>query len=258
MSEGMRICWANRFDDGTVTADSEKVGAPVTNLQNAHLAVKWETFATNSGRFTVDLGSSTSVAVLAILGTNLNVSATIRIRADNSDSTAIAGGELDTGVVSAGINENYRSIYRVFNTPISARYWRVDLADTSLSDLRVGRVFMGPAWTPTRAMLYGWSLTYEDASRTSMSFGGQTYVDIRARARLLSFTLSFMDEEEMYDNAFEMARRNGIHTDVLVMPRTTGPRVAQQSVWGLLQRVQQVTHQSLNIFNTRIELLERL
>jgi len=147
----------------------------------------------------------------------------------------------------------------VLNSDITARYWRVDIEDLTLSTyIEIGRLFIGPAWIPSKSALYGWANDWIDESNTSKSLGGQTFINVRARRRVLTFTLSFMDEDEMYNNAFEIARRNGLNKDILVMMKTTGSRISEQSIFGLVNRSVPLTHQTLNVFMTRYTIEERL
>ena len=259
----MLIGYSNKADSpATIVAGSQESSLPVSNLQDVTVARLWRTDTSGvvtSTYLTIDAKASITARVVALLGTNLTSSATVRIRASDADSTAVTGDLLDTGTVSAGVDDNYQNIYYVLSADTAARYWRIDITDATLpSHIQAGRLFLSPAWIPTKSALYGWSGTFTDASRVSTSLGGQTFVDIQSRARELKFTLSFMDEDEMYGTAFEIDRLNGKNTDILVMMRTTGSYISEQSVFGLVTRITPVIHETIDVYKKQYTVKERL
>ncbi|MGE0446384.1 MAG: hypothetical protein AB7P99_14245 [Vicinamibacterales bacterium] len=255
----MILAWDNRFDAATLTPGSAASTMPVGNVQHPHLSRRWHTASgVKSSYVLADLGAATACAVLAVVGTNLTSAATFRLRASTADPTAVAGDLLDTGVVAGAVKTGYGAIYKGF-AAVTARYWRVDLTDTTVADhLETGRVFLGPSWVPSLDLLYGWSIASADKSRRTQSLGGQSHVDVLAAARVLEFTLSFMDEPEMFGNAFAQARAAGIHSDVLVIPQESSAYVSEQSVFGLVVASEPLVHERWRIFRMRYQVEERL
>lgn len=255
----MILAWENKIDAATLSAGSAAAGLPVTNVQHAHLSRRWHMAAgVKSSWLLADLGSAIPCAALAVLGTNLTAAATYRLRASNLDPTAVAGDLLDTGVVAGAVKTGYGAVYKPF-TALSARYWRLDLTDTTVADhVEVGRVFLGPAWQPSIELLYGWSVTPTDPSRRTQSIGRQTHVDVLPQARVLEFTLGFMDEAQMYGNAFALARSNGLAKDVLVIPVETSAYLSEQAVFGLLVQSEPLVHEAWQIYRMAYQIEERL
>jgi hypothetical protein len=254
----MLIAWDNKADAATLAASSELASLPGANVQQPHLSRKWSTAAgVSSAALTLNLGSSLACAQLAVLGTNLTSASTLRLRASDADPTAVAGDKLDTGAVSAAVKDGYGSIYKNFNS-VTARYWRLDLTDGTLTQLQAGRLFLGPNWQPSFGMLYGWSVTAQDPSKVSRSYGGQSFPEVLPQRRVLNFELNFLSESEMYSNAFAMARAQGIVKDVLAIPLETGARISEQSVWGLLSAAQPLIHDKSQIFRQKFQIEERL
>jgi hypothetical protein len=70
--------------------------------------------------------------------------------------------------------------------------------------------------------------------------------------------LDFLDESEIFDNAFAMARANGRVRDVLVIPNPTGSYVSEQSVWGTLQASEPIVNERLSIYRQKFTVKERL
>lgn len=255
----MIIAWDNKIDAGIVTAGSQVSSLPATNVQLALLALKWGTAAAVKSSFLLfDLGSSLSCAILAVLGSNLTPTATMRLRASVTDPTATGSLVLDTGTIAAGVAAGYGAIYYPFNA-VAARYWRLDLADASLVDnMLVGRVVLAPVWKPSNGQLYEWTILPNDPSQISKSYGGQAYADIRPQLRELDFTLDFLSESEMFGNAFALARANGVVKDVLAIPFETGARISEQSVWGLCKASRPISHRLSQIFRQDFTIEERL
>lgn len=252
----MLIAWDNKADGATLAAGSELATLPGANVQNAHLSKKWYTAAgVSSSHVQLDMGSTVSCSVLALLGTNLTAAATVRIRA--SDTDPVAAPSYDSGAIAAGAKAGYGAVYKAF-AAIAARYWRIDIADASLTQLRVGRVFLGPSWTPAAGQNFGWGVEPSDDSVVSESYGGQSYADIRPQRRVLEFELDYMSEAEVYGNAFAMARAQGAVKDVLAVPGINGAYLSEQAVWGLVRAWQPVVQRSTRIYRQKFTIKERL
>ena len=255
----MKIAWTNRADSASITVDSEKAGLPGSNVQQAHVSRQWHTAAGVKSAYAIfDLGSSLACDLAALLGTNLTSSGTVQIRASDADSTVTSSLLRDTGVVACGAKSGYGQVYKSFTTA-TARYWRIDIADSTVPDnLQVGRVFLGPSWTPTYGQLYGWSVTAAEESKVSKSYGGQAYPDERPQARVLAFELDFMTEAEAYGNVLVMARAQGLVRDVLAIPDISGSYLPEQAVWGLCRASEPLVHRLSQIYRQKFTIEERL
>lgn len=254
----MLIAWTNRIDAGTLTTDSALATLPVTNLQQQHLSRRWHTAAgVKSAYVILDAGASVPCACLGIFGTNLTPSATVRIRSNEAGGLVTTSLEMDTGVVGAGVVAGYGNVYKTFAS-MTSRYWRIDVADASVPDnLQVGRMFLGPYWTPT-AQSWGWGPGWQDLSRKSRTLGGQILSQNLPKFRTLNFALDWNTEAEMFANAFEMERAVGLTGDVLVIPNPSGNYVSQQSVFGPLISLTPTVNEMLNVWRTRYSVEERL
>jgi hypothetical protein len=254
----MIICWDNKVDGATITSvGSEVATLPGTNVQSAHLSQRWYTQpATNSSFLIFDLGSALACAMLGVFGTNLTSSATYRLRG-SANPDGVTSPVYDSGTVSAGVKTGYGNVIKPFGSA-SARYWRLDLTDASLTQLQIGRVLLGPSWTHGKTLIYGWGATPNDPSPVAKSRGGQSFPDIRPKCRMLDFRLDFLLEAEIFDNAFAMARANGVVKDVLVVPIESSSYISEQSVWGLVQPYEPVIHRLSQTFTQKFRVEERL
>jgi hypothetical protein len=255
----MLIAWDNLADAATVTADSEQSTAPGANVQNAHVSRKWIAVeGINDVSLLFDMGSSVACAILAVLGSNLTATATLRLRGSDSDATGVTGEKYDSTLINAGAKAGYGAAYLSF-TSAAARYWLLDLADAAVTTLEVGRVFLGPKWTPAVNHGFGWSVVSQDDSKVARSYGGQSFADVRPQRRIIQFTFGFNSEAEMYGNAFAMARANGVVVDVLAVNdiAATGYK-SEQSVFGLCSASEPIVNENYGIFRQKFSIEERL
>lgn len=255
----MILAWDNKADAAMLSTDSELASLPASNVQQPHVSRKWHTAAgVKSAYLLMDMGASVSCGVAALLGTNLTSAATLRLRGSDSDPTGVTGEEYDTGTISAGVVSGYGEAYKSF-TDAAARYWRLDLADATVpSNLQIGRVFLGPKWSPSVNQEFGWSVVSVDSSDLDESYGKQEYADEKPQQRVIQFTFNWMNEAEMYGNAFALARANGRVRDVLAIHDIAGAYLSQQAVWGLVQASEPLIHERAKIYRTKFTIKERL
>ncbi len=261
----MLIAWQNLADAAALATDSEIATLPASNLQTPHVAQAWHTAAGVKAAYVIfDLGAALACGVLAALGCNFTTAATVRIRASTADPTVTASLLYDSGVVSAGIKAGLSGFYKSFNA-VTARYWRLDFVDATVPDnLQVGRVFLGPKWTISTGsgerggQTYDWSVTVIDRSPVEKNRGGQSFTDPLPKARLLRFTLDWMDEAEMYGNAFRLAWEAGLTSDVLAIPDIAGSYLPEQAVFGLLTATEPLVHRNARIYRQNFSIQERL
>jgi len=255
----MLIAWDNKADGAVLTASSELAAQPGSNVQEEHVSRKWKTGPGVTTAFLLlDMLSSVSCALLAVLGTNLTAAATLRLRASDTDPNAVANLLLDTGTLAAGVKAGYGAAYKSF-TATAARYSRLDLTDTTLVDsLEVGRLFLGPSWQVAHNQNYGWSVTPIDPSEIEASYGGQEYADELPQRRQLQFVLDWLTEAEAHNNALAMARANGIVRDVLAIPDINGAYLSEQAVWGRLTSLEPILNRRTLTWSQKFTVRERL
>lgn len=253
------IAWNNLIDAATLATDSEQAELPAANVQQEHLSRAWQTAdGVASAYLLADLGASYTCGVLALLGTNLGVNATLRLRGSVSDATATGSLAYDSGTIGAGAAVGYGGCYHVFDDT-AARYWRLDLDDPDAADnLSIGRVFLGPKWRPTYNLMYGWSVSNMDESRVVKSYGGQQYADLKPHRRAVEFRLEHLTEAEAFGSAFAMSRARGVTRDVLAIPDSEGSYVPHKSVWGPLSASEPIANHVALTWQQKFRIEERL
>lgn len=256
----MLLAWSNKADAATLTTDSAKATLPVTNLQTPHVAQKWHTVAGVTAAYAIaDMGSAVACDILALLGTNLTPTGTVRVRASSLDATVTGSLLLDTGVLTGAAKAGYGAIYKAFAST-TARYWRIDLSDAAVAEgnLRVGRLFLGPSWTPTQGPDFGWAIQTLDDSPGDESYAGQEYDEEKPQRRLLTFVLDHMTEAEAYGSAFALARANGRVRDVLAIYDINGSYLSEQAVFGKLIAGEPIPHRLPRVYRQKFTIRERL
>lgn len=256
----MLIAWDNKADDAALSTDSEITTLPASNVQSPHVAKKWHTAAAVTSAYLIlDMGASVACDVVALLGTNLTPAGTIRVRASDADPTVVGTLLRDTGVLAGAAKAGYGAIYKAFTTA-TARYWRIDLDDAAVAEgqLRVGRVFLGPSWTPAQGQDFGWAPVTVDDSPGDQSYAGQEYDEEKPQRRGLMFVLDHMTEAEAYGSAFALARANGRVRDVLAIPDINGAYLSEQAVYGKLSTGEPIPHRLPQVYRQKFTIRERL
>ncbi|MFY8095431.1 MAG: phage head spike fiber domain-containing protein, partial [Niveispirillum sp.] len=93
--------------------------------------------------------------------------------------------------------------------PVYARYFKIEVQDTSLSYLDIGRLVVAAAYQPTINMSWDWRIGWVDPSQRERSRGGQVYVDGRRQWRTASLQLANIPRTEMMSQMYELRRAEG-------------------------------------------------
>ncbi|MDZ7711713.1 MAG: hypothetical protein U5L06_00670 [Rhodovibrio sp.] len=214
-----------------------------------------------------DYGSQTDWNLFAALpagqGFDVLTNTDIRVRLSNTS----AGGTdvYDSGAISGGALVGYRQLYHRLPLTKTARYGAFDITVNAVVDaIDVGR-FLGYGgsgalsgyWAPPVGQSYGDSFSWQDDSDTRKTLGRQRLERPLPRYRRGRFKLGFNTEAEMMDNAFEIARENGVVGDVLVMARPDDyPQ--KRSIFGPITRVQEFNHDSFDKVSVEYTVEQRL
>ncbi len=227
----------------TLSGGSWLAGLPLTNLQDARLArvARSSNATTLATQFDVDLGAARDIRVFAIPKHTLSRTARFRLRASDVAGVFTAplydSGWLDvlpvvypTGSLPWGrpgawdgkpsIEEAaYWSIglYHVTPSPVLARYWRVELDDTTNTAgyVDLARLVLSPGYVPTINMSYGARIGYSSASVRAETDGGAYIVSDKPRRREQAFTIEHLPENEALVHLFDMQRRAGISAQLV-------------------------------------------
>lgn len=209
------------FVSPTLAGGSWTTTLPLSNVQDRKLSkVARSTDATAaSTQFTVDLGSSRPIRVLALILPNLTAAGTVRVRA-SSTAGVYTSPLYDSGTVTvrpAGwSNEDLGSIRPTFiavtPTVVSAQHWLVEITDTGNSDgfVDVSRLVIAEGWQPSVNMSNGARLGLETATERLATDGPATVYNERSTRRTLEFVIQYIGDQESLQSAFDMQRIAGI------------------------------------------------
>jgi hypothetical protein len=127
----------------------------------------------------------------------------------------------DTGVVAAwpsalsveeadGINVGYVD---ALSAAVTARYWRVEIADTANPDgyVELGRLFIGGGYQPTVNAAYGLKLGWGTDSTKQRTDGGAVVKQERRRYRTAMLAFENVPVDESLTGPFDLQYRMGTH-----------------------------------------------
>ena len=274
----------NRADEAVLTAGTEEPALPAANLQDRQIVRPWRTQGVDPADtwLALDFQVNRTVGAVALVRHNFSQGSTWRIRAGDDatfQNVKYDSGPLEVwpdieefgtqpwgifqwgGLLPEEVAETITlSAYHLLPQQTVARYVRIDLADPAnpAGYLQAGRLLVGPYYRPSRHFLYGWSMGYEDPSEVSKSRGGQTWVDVQERYRVLRFSVANLNEREAFDNIFDhLLRRRGVSGDVLVIPQSDKPELFHhQAVYGRLRTLEPIANPFFESFETSFEVEE--
>lgn len=230
------LAYRNLADSGTWTASSSIPLRPPSTLQNVHVGRKWRSL-TNSVALTCDLLSAQSFDTVAVLGVNLTAAGLTRVRVSNADSSGALGEIYDSGSSAGRVDPDYGRLVVLAASPVSGRYVRVDLSDSSLSYIEAGRGVITLRNQVSINFLPGASDLNTDPAIKKKSRGGQTYIDPASPDpfRVWEFNFDTLTETERFGFIEQADVRNGSRTDVLLCRNPASTNLGRDTIWGLME-----------------------
>lgn len=262
----LALAWDNLADAGTLTASSAIALAPITRLQNKHVARKWRANAA-SAYFVCDLGEALSpvtndLDTIALIGIGGVTAPTLRFRVSSADSTGEAGDLYDSGALTDAWDANYLPVVDLLTTPVNGRYVRVDISDGSASYIEAGRLFIGLRETFAINFQPGWERTWNDSTVRTIGRSGLSFDDIRDSYRSLNLTLEFVAESERWEIVEAIDVALGIHGDMLVLVDPASASLGRDSIWGYIETADPVIEPLIMtegpVFRRTYQIRERL
>lgn len=100
----------------------------------------------------------------------------------------------------------------VFNSPVIARYWRLEIDDTTnpAGYVELGRLWISGAYQPSLNIQYDASIAWNSLTTREDSDGGSSFFDERGQRRVATFTIGDIPEDEAFVNLFGIQRRHGL------------------------------------------------
>lgn len=160
LTSSFAIGYYNHASGKTITATTSGTGYPASNLSSARLSSSWRsaTGSLTSQNVDVDLGSSLSIDVIALIGTNLTDAANRTPK--TAENSAFSSPEYNPGsanvfdtsypVLLTNTHRYGRNLIVLPGSTLSSRYVRVTLNNSGHVDGHLSaRVYwVGPLWQP--------------------------------------------------------------------------------------------------------------
>ena len=216
----------NQVDRAVVAASSEVATMPVTNVQNPQRTVMYRSAAVGTQTIDITLAQDEDqVQAFALVDHNLTLAGTVQIQAW---SDALGGatevlnvtlqpyqptygygvqlygeglyGGYDIYINGLSIGDARAVLRPILMTQISPalkiRYWRITINDLALTYYQMGRVYLGPIWSPTVNYSFGSTKSRQSRTRRIEARGGQYYGNPRTDRTILQFSFDWLDDAD--------------------------------------------------------------
>jgi hypothetical protein len=191
--------YSNAIDDSTVSGDFDAL-YPADNIKTRELHRMARSTGT-SASVSVTLPSSMPLGIVGVVG-NLSPTATISVTAGDFSS-----GEVNAIAVSPGVAASSVSI-------------EIDDPDNADGFVGIGRVFVGPAFSPAVCMDWGVQWGLDSLTEVAVSMGGAEYFNDRRTRRVWQGKWSWLSAAEAYDVLYAIMRSHGISKEVFLLDTT--------------------------------------
>lgn len=201
----MILGYGNQIDGAVLSGGSWETDYPLSRIKTRFLREKARSTGTTA-TITIDVGSSQPMAVFALVGMNLSVSAEVQI-------TNTSG--YDSGVLGAYSSGEFG----VALSATASRYWTIVITDTNNADgyIEIGRVFIGYKFSP--AANIDWSPAFTIESRTGVleALSGPEFFDVRDNRRVWRGKWSWLTDAEAYGVLMAILRQSDVWQEVYLI-----------------------------------------
>lgn len=238
------LSWVNHIDAATLAASAEASLLPIGNLKDRKVQKVWRSGGSTSPYFTFDLGANKEIGVFGLFGFTLADTDTVQLRL----STVSTSGTdvLDTGVIASDVEDGYNQWVYIPESPLTARYGRVDFVATSrvaLGYMDGGRAWAGPLFEPNINFSSGWGEGFSDLSiQEKARRSGATFVDALPPYRCIDASFEMINEAGR-QQFLDLQRVAGRRSQVIFVPdvdgdMARGPLLGSQGDLGRLRETQ--------------------
>lgn len=227
MTVPLRIGYVNLADSAVLSASSSVGSLTAGRLLSEDVQDIWRA-ASTSAWVLADLGAAASIGAVALPNSNSGPGDTARVRLSSADPTGAAGDLYDTGSFLPGVDIKKRMLAHFVEPAVSARYVRVDLAQSVAP--QAGRLFIGPVWTPSRDRAPGAEPLWRDWSEATPTRGLNEIRDRRSRQKGQAFVLRGLTQAEIEGEIEALNEDEGTSADILVCLDVDRPAIT--TLWG--------------------------
>jgi hypothetical protein len=227
------LAFPDKLPSASLSGGAWDSSFPLANIADPTMALKSRTTSldTSATKFDVNLGIATKLRVFALVGHNLSIAATIRVRL--STVSDFATNVYDSGSISAypnyyddtsldwgqpvlvnnkpGTADAIAMRYPLFFvTPaaVTAQYLRVEITDTTnpAGYVEISRCFLAPGLQPALNMNMGAIWGLDGRTKTDESLNGTPYFNRLEAKRVATFVLGSITPEAGMGQHLELHR----------------------------------------------------
>jgi len=185
------------------------------------------------------------------------------VRCGNSAGGTTSSPTKDSGTQTFWPQTNLSRYSRVhgfylFSNPTGTEsYVRIDLTDAANPDgvFKAGRVIVSDGWRPSRNTDYGIQQGFDDGSQKTITMGGEAHVRDIENIPDMDFSISFLDEDEFFNNSFEIARESGSKRSALVIFNPDSANHKHHGlVYGLLDQKPRIIRPTFNMMTQKFHI----
>jgi len=284
----MILGFPNLIDDATLSGGSWEASLPLANIKDRRLSkvARSTNDNTSSTKFDIDLTRDRAIKLICLVKNNFSRDVTYRVygsAVSNFATTVYDSGELAAweaiyesldleweddafwdGKPTIEYLENLAetsslNLIHILDNATLARYWRVEIYDTTNSDgyVQIGRVFISTQWQVTNNILYGASLGYETNTSVDESLDGTEYFDVRTAYRNFKFELESYNYNEGHAKLLDISRQVGIDKEVFIVADTDDTEnMLRRSFLGRLKSLNPIQYPYFNSNKAGFEVKE--
>ena len=110
----------------------------------------------------------------------------------------------------------YHTLVVILPNTVTSQYWRLEFDDTTnpAGYVQAGRIFIGPAWQPTKNPSFGLTDAWETKTSSQTALGGTKFFQRRVPSRFTQLKLDYLPEDEALSYAFDLDRLAGIDKEI--------------------------------------------
>lgn len=208
------LCYYNHAPDATISASGALSALPASRMQDAQ---RTRVCRISGATTQIDLTFSSSVTARALALTGLGDSSftglsTFTVKASTSAlgstdqlswTVATDDGGVDTVLMQAGA---------FFDANVTARYWRINLTATGVTNLEIGQVYLGQALALDDPPEYPLTRGFDSRHLVRRTYAGSFLTYERPSKRRVAIRFgSATGEAEMVDDLERIFQRRGGH-----------------------------------------------
>lgn len=248
------LCYRDHVKDATLAATNEVASLPGSRMANPYRA-EIARFSGATTQIDLTFPANVTARCLALAGIGDSGWAGFSTWTIKASTTALGNTDaLDWNIVGSptpdyGVDTTLMQAFGDFGLDVSARYWRIDLTGAGVSNLEIGRLYLGEDLSLTDGPVLPLDRPFEDrAIRRRLESGDENRYE---RAGLRAVTVRFGPAASEGDLVNELERKldratgqvlwvqdptssvNGVKSMVLGTITETGPaRISSGVQWG--------------------------